>query len=97
MKFLIFVLFSMDNKTENLMKLINKIVEESLEKKTGKPLQILLLQEYNGNYRIYNCIRSNMVDNFFSVLPIGIQSINKLLMRNRELILGIKIKIAKNF
>ena len=32
------------------------------------------MREFNGNNWLYNCLCDDMVDNFFSVLPIGIQS-----------------------
>ena len=32
------------------------------------------MQEFNGYNRLYNRLRNDLVDSFFSVLPIGIQS-----------------------
>ena len=46
-----------------------------LEKRQAKSLlQILILREFNGYNRFYNSLCNDLVDNFFSVLPIGIQS-----------------------
>ena len=69
--------FSMDNRKQqqNLIETIKqncrRIVRENWKKNL---IQTSILQGSNGDNRINNCLRINMVDNFFSVLPVGIQS-----------------------
>ena len=69
--------FSMDNKKQqqNLIETLKQNCRRIVEKKTGKNLlQISILQGFNGYNRLYNCLCNDLVDNIFSVLPIGIQS-----------------------
>ena len=60
--------FSLDNKKQqqNLIETIKQNCRKSLEKKLEKNLlQILILQESNGNYWLYYSLCTNLVDSFF--------------------------------
>ena len=67
------------NLIETLKQNCRRIVREKLEKNR---LPILISLEFNGDNRIYNNLCNDMVDNIFSVLPVGIQS-NKEVFREK--------------
>ena len=69
--------FSMDNKKQqhNLIETLKQNCRKIVRKNWKKNhLQILILLGFNGYNRFYNCLCNDLVDNIFSVLPIGIQS-----------------------
>ena len=88
--------FSMDNRKQqqNLIETIKQNCRRIIREKTEKNhLLISILLGYNGDNRFNYRLCINMVDNFFSVLPVGIQS-NKEVFK--EKIEGIDPGAPKN-